>query len=687
MSGRPTNPRGMGALTFAVRRLLQELIAYDARLLAWPAGLRAATGVVIPLALGYAAGDPVSGVVAAVGALVVGYAGLSGAWRTRLRTVGWASLWVAVAALAGAWVGRSLWVTVTAVAGSGALATLLGAISPEFAQVGTLATNVLIVFSGLGLAPSTAAASALWVLAGGGIQWVLLWSWGRWQLVDAGRRSLLAAWDALVDFCRRPDRAHDLAVARALTVAEGRVEDPALAPEPRRRLARLLNLVDLLRNDIVAMRLGAPAASSRAWLDPLADLLRRYRQALSRTQMPWSRAATEVAELRAGRQALLPRLPDSGLGEHLGELLQAVEEILAGTWPASPAESPPRRSAPSPAKPWWPAVQAALWRSSPTRRQMLRVALTLAAAELIAHLLRLPRGYWVALTAAVVLRPDFFSTFGRGVARAAGTVIGVLLGSLWLMVGRDHPLLTLAPLGVAAWMAYSVLTFNYGVFSVMLSAEIVMLLSVFEGVSPKAAISERVVATVVGSLVALAIYALYPTWQRRRLTEELARLVVADRQYFHAIVSGEPATPWRRQTRLARVEVAALVETALAEPAPIPLSRPAVLRLLEGLHRLTQQLMALEAALGAAVGPPPGGLLSYAEAYGARLLWLSEALKAAGQNPAHTPLAPPPPSLEAISDPTLRQLALRLNAIFTQLAAAFPLSEAHLDPPAMPASP
>jgi uncharacterized membrane protein YccC len=577
---------------------------------------------------------------------------------------------------------------VIAVAGSGALATLLGALSPEFAQVGTLATNVLIVFSGLGLSPNTAPASALLVLAGGSIQWVLLWSWGRWQLVDAGRRSLLAAWDALIAFCRRPDRAHDLAVARALTVAESRVEDPALAPEPRLRLARLLNLIDLLRNDIVAMRLAAPAGSAGSWLEPLAELLRRHRQALSRTHMPWSKAATEVAELAADRQVLLPQLPDVNLGEHLGELLQSVEAMLAGTWSAGPLEpSLHHRPAPPQAKPWWPAVQAALWHSSPTRRHLLRVAFTLAAAELVAHLLRLPRGYWVALTAAVVLRPDFFSTFGRGVARAAGTVIGVVLGSLWLLVGRDHPLLTLLPLGVAAWMAYSVLTFNYGAFSVMLSAEIVMLLSVFEGVSPQAAISERVVATVIGSLVALAIYALYPTWQRRRLSEELARLVIADRQYLHAIVSGEPTTPWRRQTRLARVEVAALVEAALAEPVRMPLSRTAVLRLLEGLHRLTQQLMALEAALGTSVGPRPGGLLSYAEAYGARLLWLSEALKASGQNPSHLPLAPPPPSLEAISDHVLRQLAARLNAIFSQLAAAFPLSDATLRPPAMPASP
>src|SRR3712207_9150477 len=44
------------------------------------------------------------------------------------------------------------------------------------------------------------------------------------------------------------------------------------------------------------------------------------------------------------------------------------------------------------------------------------------------------RPYWVLLTVAIVLKPDFGSVFTRAVQRGAGTVLGVLLGSALLAV-------------------------------------------------------------------------------------------------------------------------------------------------------------------------------------------------------------------------------------------------------------
>src|SRR3712207_7799262 len=44
------------------------------------------------------------------------------------------------------------------------------------------------------------------------------------------------------------------------------------------------------------------------------------------------------------------------------------------------------------------------------------------------------RPYWVLLTVAIVLKPDFGSVFTRAVQRGAGTLLGVLLGSALLAV-------------------------------------------------------------------------------------------------------------------------------------------------------------------------------------------------------------------------------------------------------------
>ena len=44
------------------------------------------------------------------------------------------------------------------------------------------------------------------------------------------------------------------------------------------------------------------------------------------------------------------------------------------------------------------------------------------------------RSYWVVLTVAIVLRPDFGSVFARALQRGIGTVVGAVLGAIILIV-------------------------------------------------------------------------------------------------------------------------------------------------------------------------------------------------------------------------------------------------------------
>ena len=48
----------------------------------------------------------------------------------------------------------------------------------------------------------------------------------------------------------------------------------------------------------------------------------------------------------------------------------------------------------------------------------------------IAGSLALPRSYWLAMTIALVLKPDFGSTFSRGILRLAGTYVGLFVATL-----------------------------------------------------------------------------------------------------------------------------------------------------------------------------------------------------------------------------------------------------------------
>ena len=69
-------------------------------------------------------------------------------------------------------------------------------------------------------------------------------------------------------------------------------------------------------------------------------------------------------------------------------------------------------------------------------RHALRLALIVTAAELVASLLQVPRGYWVTLTAVVALKPSFGDTSERTVQRVVGTTLG---GDRRHCPSRTHP--------------------------------------------------------------------------------------------------------------------------------------------------------------------------------------------------------------------------------------------------------
>src|SRR4051794_19947554 len=88
--------------------------------------------------------------------------------------------------------------------------------------------------------------------------------------------------------------------------------------------------------------------------------------------------------------------------------------------------------------------------ASPESRSFaVRLALCMTIAEIARQLLPIQRPYWVLLTVAIVLKPDFGSVFTRAVQRGAGTLLGVLVGSLLLtFLPRDA--WVLVPMVVAA---------------------------------------------------------------------------------------------------------------------------------------------------------------------------------------------------------------------------------------------
>lgn len=136
----------------------------------------------------------------------------------------------------------------------------------------------------------------------------------------------------------------------------------------------------------------------------------------------------------------------------------------------------------------------------------------------------LPRAYWLPMTVAIVLKPDFAATFTRGLGRLAGTVLGLLLATALVYAVFGQVAGRVALVGVLVFAVRSLGPANYGLTVTAITALVVVLTS-FAGAAPEATILECGGYTLAGGALALAAYAAWPTWERTQTPALLANLL------------------------------------------------------------------------------------------------------------------------------------------------------------------
>jgi uncharacterized membrane protein YccC len=143
-------------------------------------------------------------------------------------------------------------------------------------------------------------------------------------------------------------------------------------------------------------------------------------------------------------------------------------------------------------------------------QHVLRLTVVAAATHAIALAAGLSHGYWAALTALLVLKPEHTVTIRRSLDRIGGTAFGVVLGVPLAGVGAigHGPLLLVAACTLC--LAYTVYTANYFVYCVFLTGFVVLLLDLLGESAADTALS-RLAATVVGGAIALAASHIRPT--------------------------------------------------------------------------------------------------------------------------------------------------------------------------------
>lgn len=251
-------------------------------------------------------------------------------------------------------------------------------------------------------------------------------------------------------------------------------------------------------------------------------------------------------------------------------------------------------------------MRAELRHESPVARHAIRVTAVAAAGYLLGHWLPLGHGYWAPMASVMVMRPDFSQTYSRAVARFGGTLVGVALATGLLQLADPGTGLSAALAVLCAGLMYLLMRTGQVAAQACVAAYVVFLLGM-GGQQWTQTVPERVVLTLLGGVLAMIAYAVYPAWETPRLRTRLADWLIADGRYAAAVVDhyAHPAgksCPDVREALLAARDARVAWQDAVARAKNEPvrhrgLSRAAAADAEETLAQLGRVAMLMEAHL------------------------------------------------------------------------------------------
>ena len=380
------------AAAAAVPPWLAEVVRPAPAPVPWPAVIRAALAVCGPLALGYTLGSQVAGLLAAMGGLLGTVVDRGGPYPARIKRMATAGIFGGAAGLLlGELVHGRGWLTVVLlvlVAGISALLTAAGAVA-------AITGLQLLVYTILGTGPLGALRPWWWppLLLLAGVGWAMLLLVPGWLIAPlaAEQRSTAAVYRSIASMLRAAGTpqfpaAHQ-AVVTALNpawddLASRRARASGRDPELTRIAALLRQTHPLTEAAVTLVHEGGQAPPELvATIDAIADAIEH---------------GTPVTAVRP------PGGPTPGR--------QALAAAVAGAADLVSGKRPPRDTVPPPRPRRRDRVRDALAETVGgrlTRIFALRLMLSIGVAALVSEALPIQRSYWVVLTVAIVLRPDF----------------------------------------------------------------------------------------------------------------------------------------------------------------------------------------------------------------------------------------------------------------------------------------
>jgi uncharacterized membrane protein YccC len=577
----------------------------------WGTMARAVVAIWAPLAVGFITGHREIGLLPAMGGLLSIMIDNGGTLRSRVKRVGCAAVFGGALGVAvGTLIHGHGWITVIViviVAGVSSLMARLGGI-------GSVTGLQFMVYTAICLGPFGTLRpwwhTALEFVAGAA--WALLLILPGWLLAPRAVEQHLVGdvYHRIADSLRAAGTPGSPAARQNITTALNAAYDALLTRRTAAggRSRRTMRLVAILN---VSHQMAEAAAALRhegeqtpPWVTDTVD-----------------RLASLIVDGQSGPLPLIPpqwSASDGALA--LRDSLVSLTRVISRNW--APPSTPQPRQRPSliaRGRAFGGYVIDQLSGGWIEWTFTIRLMLCTGVAAAMSEVLPLTRSYWVVLTVAVVLKPDYGSVFTRALQRGIGTVIGAVLGAAILAVVPYGPWL-LIPFGILAALLPYGKARSFGLSAVFLTPFVVLLIDLLEHTGWRLA-GDRALDTVLGSAIVLLVgYAPWPVSWQAHLPRQFAETLRVICTYIdEALVTAWADSPGTgtgtgtgtqaddgpaRQSRLRRQSFRSLsdlraeFQRTMSEPEPISRRAAVWWPAVVGLEELLDAVTTMSVAVG-----------------------------------------------------------------------------------------
>jgi uncharacterized membrane protein YccC len=629
--------------------------------------IRMTLAVCLPLGTAFAVGKLEIGLLPALGGLLGTLVDRGGSYLKRVERVSAVGVFGGAAGLAiGSAIHGRGWIAVVALMAVAAVSALLSALGDIGSQTGLQ----LLVYAAIGIGPF-GALRPVWHTALGflaGVVWALVLILPGWLLSPHGQeqRVVAAVYQALADQLASIGTDGLTARHQAVTSAIGTAYDQLLTARAisagrnglRMRLVAALNASNLMVE--AATTLGV--AGTRP--PPLViDTVRRLADAI-RT---------------GGQPPMIPPAWDASPGTlALRDAMAGAARVLSRGWtPGEGTRAAVReevQSRPGGSRDRGDGVADRIVRvfggGQVSRTFVIRLTACMGVAGVVSEVLPLQRSYWVPLTVAIVLKPDFGSVFARALQRGIGTIVGAVLGAVLLVL--FHGAWLLIPFGVLAALLPYGRDRNYGLLATFLTPLVVVLVDLLSPAGWRLA-EERLVDTLIGCAIVLVIgFAPWPMSWYAHLPGKFGQAALDVCDYMREALGAPAVSAAQVAARARRLrstyrgigELRTEFQRTMSEPPTISRSATAWWPAAVGLESVLDAVTSVSLAVSrGATAPDPAGVRQLCAAL--------DAVSEAGS--AGTPL---PADLELPDDETLGPITEAVRALLGVMASGERLGSA-----------